>query len=88
MRAIRPFVIGRKNWLFEDTPKGAQTSAAMYSLVETAKGHGHEPFQYLRHVFKELPRATTTEEIEALLPWNFDAESLSRGQPDAQGGLC
>lgn len=67
--AIRPFVIGRKNWLFSDTPKGAQASAALYSLIETAKANGLEPYDYLRRVFSELPRATTVEAIEALLPW-------------------
>lgn len=48
-RAIRPFVIGRKNWLFSDTPKGAAASAQLYSLVETAKANGQEPYAWLRH---------------------------------------
>ena len=76
-RAIRPFVIGRKNWLFADTPQGATASANLYSLIETAKLNGHEPYHYLRHVFTELPKATTLEQIDALLPWNLDAEKLS-----------
>ena len=66
--AIRPFVIGRKNWLFADTVRGAEASANLYSLLETAKAAGLEPFAYLRHVFTELPRATTAEDFEALLP--------------------
>ena len=74
--AIRPFVIGRKNWLFSDTPKGAKASAALYSLIETAKANGLEPYGYLRQVFKELPAAQTLAQIEALLPWNLNAESL------------
>lgn len=68
---IRPFVIGRKNWLFSDTPEGAKASAALYSLIETAKANGLEPYQYLAQVFKELPQAKTVEAIEALLPWHI-----------------
>jgi len=68
--ALRPFVIGRKNWLFSDTPKGAQASAALYSLIETAKANELEPYHYLKKVFTELPKANCVEEIEALLPWN------------------
>jgi transposase len=68
--AIRPFVIGRKAWLFADTPAGADASARLYSLIETAKANGVEPYAYLRHVFKMLPAAQTVEDIEALLPWN------------------
>lgn len=68
--ALRPFVVGRKAWLFSDTPKGAIASARLYSLVETAKANGLEPFAYLRHIFTMLPQARTLEDIEALLPWN------------------
>ena len=68
--AIRPFVMGRKAWLFSDTPAGADASARLYSLIETAKANGLEPYAYLRHVFTELPKATTVDDIEALLPWN------------------
>jgi transposase len=69
--AIRPFVIGRKAWLFSDTPAGAEASARLYSLIETAKANRCEPYAYLCHVFTELPKAKTLAEIEALLPWNF-----------------
>ena len=69
--AIRPFVIGRKNWLFSATPRGADASANLYSLIETAKANGIEPSVYLARVFAELPNANTLEEIEALLPWNL-----------------
>jgi len=69
--AIRPFVIGRKAWLFSDTPKGARASAIHYSLIETAKANGLEPYAYLTHVLKALPYADTVEQIEALLPWNL-----------------
>lgn len=69
--AIRPFVIGRKNWLFSTSPKGATASANIYSLIETAKANGLEPYAYLRKIFTELPQATNLEQIEALLPWNL-----------------
>lgn len=74
--AIRPFVVGRKGWLFADTVRGAEASANLYSVIETAKGNGIEPFAYLRHVFAELPRATRLADFEALLPWNLDRSLL------------
>ena len=76
--SIRPFVIGRKAWLFSDTVRGAQASANLYSLVETAKANGIEPYAYLRHVFTEIPKATTLEHIEALLPHRIDREQMKR----------
>jgi transposase len=69
--AIRPFVIGRKAWLFSDTPAGARASATHYSLIETAKANGLEPYAYLIQVLTALPYAESVEEIEALLPWNI-----------------
>jgi len=66
--AIRPFVLGRKNWLFSASVKGVKASANLYSLIETAKANGLEPYVYLRHLFTELPKATTVEDFEALLP--------------------
>lgn len=70
--AIRPFVIGRKNWLFCDTPKGAKASAAVYSLVETAKANDVEPFAYLSYILDELRylgKNPPAAELDALLPW-------------------
>jgi transposase/uncharacterized coiled-coil protein SlyX len=69
---IRPFVIGRNNWKFSDTPAGAHASASLYSLIETCKACGLDPYTYLRHVYTHLPRASSVEHIEALLPWNVD----------------
>lgn len=69
-RAIKPFVIGRKAWLFSDTPKGATASAQLYSLIETAKANGQEPYAWLRYVLERLPLAESVEDFEALLPWN------------------
>lgn len=67
--AIRPFVIGRKNWLFSQSVNGVKASANLYSLIETVKANGLEPYAYLRNVFTELPKATSIENIETLLPW-------------------
>jgi transposase len=71
-RSIKPFVIGRKNWLFANTPSGAHASATIYSIVETAKENGLIPFAYLTHLFEELPklRNTTDPDLDALLPWS------------------
>jgi len=74
--AIRPFVIGRKNWLFADTVAGAEASANLYSLVETAKANGIEPFAYLRFLFTELPKATCLEDFEELMPYRLDRRLL------------
>ncbi len=75
--AIRPFVIGRKAWLFADTPAGAHASAVLYSLLETAKANGREPYAWLRFVLEHLPMAQTVDEIEALLPWNTHDQDLA-----------
>jgi transposase len=68
--AIRPFAVGRRNWLFSDTSRGAKASATHYSLIETAKANNLEPYQYIRHVLEHIAAARTVEDIEALLPWN------------------
>lgn len=70
--AIRPFVVGRKNWIFSNTPNGAHASAAIYSLIETAKANDLEPYRYLKYLFEHLPQAMTTEEFKVLLPYNID----------------
>lgn len=74
--AIRPFVLGRKNWLFSDSVKGVKASANLYSLIETAKANQLEPYTYLRHLFTELPKANTVEAIEALLPGNISITQI------------
>jgi transposase len=73
---IRPFVIGRKNWLFAGTPEGAEASALLYSLIETAKANKLEPYGYLRYIFERLPFASTVDDYEKLLPWNVKKEHL------------
>lgn len=69
--AIRPFAIGRKNWLFADSQAGARTSAMLYSLIETAKANRLEPYAYLKALFTQLPMAETVDNIEQLLPWRI-----------------
>ena len=71
-RAIKPFVIGRKNWLFSQSMKGAKASAIIYSLVETAKENQLNPFHYLTHVLEQLPLIDLTNEtaLDSLMPWS------------------
>ena len=84
--AIRPFVLGRKNWMFADTVRGAKASANLYSLIETAKANGLEPFAYLRYVAEHLPRASSDAELDPLLPHRIDRALLAdpKAQPAAQ----
>jgi transposase len=77
--AIRPFVVGRRNWLFSTSVKGVKASANLYSLIECAKINGLEPYAYLRHVFTELPKAGTVEAIEALLPGDLKKDHINAG---------
>jgi hypothetical protein len=72
-RSIKPFVIGRKNWLFANTPRGAKASATIYSVIETAKENGLHPFNYLKHLFEQLPQLAgplDAEALEPFLPWS------------------
>lgn len=69
--AIRPFVVGRRNWLFSDTVGGARASANLYSLIETCKANGMDPYTYLVDLFRQLPLAKTADDFEALLPWHL-----------------
>jgi len=69
--AIRPFVIGRRNWLFADTVGGAHASANIYSLIETCKANGVDPFRYLIALFRLLPLAKAADDYEVLLPWRL-----------------
>jgi transposase len=75
--AIRPFVIGRKNWLFAGHPNGAEAAAAFYSLIETAKANSLEPYSYLRYIFEKLPLAETAQDYEQLLPQYINKDRLS-----------
>ena len=66
--AIRPFVLGRKNWLFCDTVPGAEANARLYSLIETARANNLNPHLYLKHLFEKLPHADTSDQLKSLLP--------------------
>ena len=70
--AIRPFVLGRKNWLFAGAPDGAEASATFFSLIETAKANGLEPYAYLRYLFEKLPLTQSEPDILELLPNRVD----------------
>jgi transposase len=69
--AIRPFVLGRKNWLFNKSPEGAESSCGMYTLIQTARHNGIVPSQYLTALFQQAPLAASPEGWEKLLPWNI-----------------
>ena len=70
-RAIRPFTVGRKNWVMIDTPKGARASAAIYSIIETAKMYDLKLYDYIRYLLEELPKYENCQECpEHLLPWS------------------
>lgn len=71
--AIRPFVVGRKNWLFAGSPNGADAAATLYSLIETAKACGLDPYQYLRFLFEKIPYANSQADYAALIPQNATA---------------
>ena len=69
------YAVARKNWLFSGSPGGAHASAGLYSLIETAKANGHEPYAYLCHLFATLPNCSTEAGREALLPYRLDPSS-------------
>lgn len=75
--AVRPFTIGRKNWLFCNTPNGADTSAAFYSIIETAKANGLKPYEYLRFLFERMPNLTP-ERYDELLPWSSEIPNICK----------
>jgi transposase len=79
--SIRPFTVGRRNWLFSGSPEGAAASAAVYSIVETAKANGLNPYEYLRYIFKYLPGVRFEEEpefLEDFLPLNPDVQAFCK----------
>ena len=67
--AIRPFVVGRKNWLFSGSPRGATASATLFSIIETARANGKEPYWYLRELFDKLPTGHGKADIQCLAPF-------------------
>lgn len=79
-RSIKPFVIGRKNWLFSNTPKGAHASAMIYSVIETAKENKLKPFEYLQYLFEQLPNSDITDAatIGKYMPWSKELPDYCR----------
>lgn len=77
-RAIKPFAIGRKGWLFSDSVAGAHASATIFSFVETCKYHNIEPYDWFRYVLQQLPLCKSDDEIKQLLPFNIDRALLMR----------
>lgn len=79
-RAIKPFVLGRKNWLFSGSPAGANASALLFSLIETAKANDLNPYGYLKWIFEETPLIKSEKEFEKFLPVNCDRDKINQFQ--------
>ena len=79
-RSIKPFVIGRKNWMFANTPRGATASATIYSIVESAKENGLNPYSYLRYLFEQLPNMDIQDKValDTMLPWADEIPEFCR----------
>jgi len=74
--SIRPFTLGRKNWMFSDSPKGASASAVVYTMVEMAKAHDLNIYQYLKYILEHRPKQTMTDEqFESLAPWSAEVQA-------------
>jgi transposase len=71
-RSIKPFVIGRKNWLFSNTQRGAEASAVIYSIIESAKENNLNPYAYLKYLFEKLPNVDIEDRdiLDTFLPWS------------------
>lgn len=76
-RSIKPFVIGRKNWLFHGNDVGAQAGSILFSLIETCKQHKVDVFSWLKYVLANIHHAETVEQLEKLLPYNIDPVLLT-----------
>ena len=68
--------MGRKAWLFSDTPAGMHANAVLYSLVQTCLANGIDPYKYLVTVIERFPAARTSDDVRALLPWALKSELL------------
>ena len=75
-RSIKPFVIGRKNWLFSGSEKGAESSCFLFTLIENAKYYHLDPYEYLRCVFDQSVNCQTKKDYEKLLPWNISISAF------------
>jgi len=84
-RAVKPFVIGRKNWLFSNTPAGAEASCILYSIVETAKNNNLIPYEYLKYIMSNMKgKKITNELVEKLLPWAEDIPDYVKAPAEAE----
>ncbi|MBN2738376.1 MAG: transposase domain-containing protein, partial [Spirochaetales bacterium] len=81
-RMVKLFVIGRKNWMFSDILRGAYSSSAMYSLIQTVVANGLNAYWYLKYIFIKLPYAQTEDDLRALLPMNVTEEQLAEFMRD------
>jgi len=77
-QSIKPFVMGRKNWMFSGSPAGAKSSCFLYTLIETAKANNIEPVDYLRCLFEQAPLCNEESELEQLLPWNITISKFQK----------
>jgi transposase len=83
-RSIKPFVIGRKNWMFHGNDVGAHAGSILFSLIETCKQHKVDVFSWLKYVLANIHKAETVEQLEKLLPYNINPQLLNdmRGIPE------
>jgi len=79
-RSIKPFVIGRNGWMFSNTPRGATASATIYSIVESAKDNGLNPYAYLQYLFEQMPNLNISDRVvlDSLMPWSADIPASCR----------
>ncbi len=75
-RCIKPFVIGRKNWLFNNSVAGVKAAQVIYSLIQTCAMHNIEPYAYLRYVLTAIPKINDSNSLETLLPYNLEHKKL------------
>ncbi|MCC8461552.1 MAG: transposase domain-containing protein, partial [Candidatus Megaira endosymbiont of Carteria cerasiformis] len=76
-RGIKPFVVGRKNWLFNNTEKGAKASSIIFSIIETCKANELNSHNYLRYLFANIHKAQTKQDLRSILPYNIDPGFLN-----------
>lgn len=79
---VRPFAIGRKNWMFAGSPRGAKAGAIFYSLIKTAQANDVEPYVYLCYILNKIRSCKTEEDYQRLFPWNIPADKLRNLKPN------
>lgn len=83
-RTVKPFVMGRKAWLFSTSPAGARASSVIYSIIETAKANGLHPYRYMEFLLQSMPSSTTSD-LETMLPWSVSLPEKCRGPQKKEG---